>query len=116
MKKVIKSISTNEAVIGMVLANNVRAKSGELLFRQEHKLTVSCISEIKKKGITFLYIYQISNTQQPTNILKEKDNIFTQLPINKVENPNEPANNINDKEEEVYSIHAEIKSPPPRFC
>ncbi|MEK7435166.1 MAG: HD-GYP domain-containing protein [Cyanobacteriota bacterium] len=113
MKKVIKSISTNEAVIGMVLANNVRAKSGELLFRQEHKLTISCISEIKKKGITFLYIYQISNTQQPTNALKEKDNIFPKIPINKVDNPNEPAKNIDDKEEEIYSIHAEVKSPPP---
>lgn len=114
MKKLIKSISINEAKMNMILANTIRDREGNIIFEKGIKLDYSTISSIKKEGIHYVYIYEFVPVKDNL-IIPKKENFFNPKPkINKiVEEKPVLADNINDEEEAKYAVPASPKSKPP---
>ncbi|MBC7472758.1 MAG: hypothetical protein H7263_00580, partial [Candidatus Sericytochromatia bacterium] len=107
MKKVIKSISVNEAKKDMILANTIRDANGSPIFEKGIKLDYLSISSIKKEGVHYIYIYEFIPIRE--NIVKKVVNPFKKVEIKE----EKLAENINDDEEEKYSVPASAKTKPP---
>ena len=107
MKKVIKSISVNEAKKDMILANTIRDANGHPIFEKGIKLDYLSISSIKKEGVHYIYIYEFIPIRE--NIVKKVVNPFKKVEIKE----EKLAENINDDEEEKYSVPASAKTKPP---
>ncbi len=108
MKKVIKSVSINDLKKNMILANSIRDKSGNILFTKGNKLDYPDISQIRSEGITTIYIYQYTAVKE-----ENTNTLFPATLKNIPEKPQELANNIDDDEEQKYSIPASPAEPPP---
>ncbi len=107
MKKVIKSISVNEAKKDMILANTIRDGNGHAIFEKGIKLDYLSISSIKKEGVHYIYIYEFIPIRE--NVVKKIVNPFKKVEIKE----EKLAENIDDAEEEKYSVPASAKTKPP---